>query len=193
MQGSATDGIGYEKKGIDSFNAVFAAWQTSNFWQPEIFSVDIDRSEATQLAEIPELKAHQDFRQLDNGWVAWGATDNSGTARRIVWSLPSGRKTYDISKTGLRASLGSSPINTRINMVSVSPDGKWLAVSFSVTMGRGVGYGKTYVLRTEDSRVLFEHSEAAAVAFIGNEFFAYDEYDSQKRMHQVRVLKVSQH
>lgn len=154
---------------------------------PTYFSIDIDKGEVTKLAEINELKAHQHFRLLDNGWVAWGALDDSTVSKRIVWSLPSGREFYDLASPDLLGLVGAN-----IWMAAVSPDGKWFAVSFEVRKGgRGTGrYEKTYVLRTKDKQIVFDRPVMTAVAFIGNEFFAYNEYDKQKRIHQVHVVKI---
>gem|GEM_PF-6975139 len=77
-------------------------------------------------------------------------------------------------------------------MVTVSPNGKWISVSFTTNMGRGTGSGKTYVLRTRDKRILFDHPASADTAFIGDEFFAYGEYSYPKHTHQTHVLKLPQ-
>ncbi len=151
---------------------------------PVFYSVAIDTSVATELARVPELKRLVNFRRLDHGWVAWGAPNqNSVSVTKVVWSLPAGRQEYEVQP---KISLHQRSLHS----VAVSPDGQWIALGINQKLGRSPGSDQVEVLRTSDGGISFHRADAHDVAFIGNDYFAYGEFNGQKKSHQIHILKV---
>lgn len=92
---------------------------------------------------VESLVTSNDFRRVDDGWVAWNSTTDDGAAH-LAWSLAagSGRKTFPLSY---------------FETVSVSPDGRLIAVSASA--GSALNDKEAIVLlRASDGRELFHQA-----------------------------------
>jgi hypothetical protein len=120
------------------------------------------------------------FLILEDGWVAWDAYKENENYR-VGWSLPQGRGTHRILK-------GRS-----ITALAVCPDGKYLALSVTTSLNIGDIKDSVYVLRASDGSEVFRRYlptfARSDVAFLGNSYFAYTDWDGTNS--QVRVLRVA--
>lgn len=151
-----------------------------------VYATDIDSSRAIKFAEVPELDDDFNFLRFGKGWVAWsGDRGAAGSSAKVVLWLPSGRRVY--SATNFIESLVA---DAHIDTVSVSPNGRWLAFSSSLGISRLLSYERTRIIDVQKDRVAITLNHSTPVAFIGNQFVAYGEYDGSRLRHQTRVLSI---
>ena len=119
------------------------------------------------------------FRKVEGGFVAWDSYQEE-EAYRIEWSLPAGKGLYRI------------PLGRGIASLAVSPDGRYIAVSVNTRLSIGDIDDAVFVIRASDGAEVFRRYlkvyTRSAVAFLGDEFFAYTE--SRDRPDGLRVLKI---
>ena len=119
------------------------------------------------------------FRKVEGGFVAWDSYQEKD-AYRIEWSLPGGAGLYRI------------PLGRGITSLAVSPDGRYIAVSVNTNLSIGDIDDSVFVIRASDGAEVFRRYlkvyTRSAVAFLGDEFFAYTE--SRDSPDGLRVLKI---
>lgn len=138
-------------------------------------ALGLDGSVAWGPIEAPVAAQQDTFRYLGaNDWLAWDAYVEK-QAYRLAW--PSG--TYAI------------PRGSVITSAALSADGRLAAVSSSTGLNIGSVPDKILALRTADRAVVFRKTlpryTRAQVAFLGNEYFAYSDFDGTRSA--VRVLR----
>lgn len=120
------------------------------------------------------------FLRVGQGWVAWDAY-RENAPYRVVWSLPNGRGTHQVLK------------GRGITAVAVNPGGTYVAISVTTALNIGHIKDAVYVLRTSDGQEVWRRYlptyARSSVAFLGDEFFAYTDWDGAHAT--VRVLKVA--
>jgi hypothetical protein len=96
------------------------------------------------------------FRRVTGGWIAWDNLRLDDRAVRLQWSLPEGKDSHEFP-------------SARIESVSVTPDGKRVAVS-APAANRLTDKGSIVVLGLPEGKVLFQRDLDAfirpAVAFL---------------------------
>jgi hypothetical protein len=120
------------------------------------------------------------FLRAGSGWVAWDAAREPEEPYRVAWSLPGGRGTHRV----LRGRV--------ITAVAVDPSGAYLAISTTTSLNFGHIKDAVYVLRTSDGKEVWRRYlpayARASLAFLGDELFAYTDWDGVHAT--VRVLQI---
>lgn len=133
------------------------------------------------LAEAPKAPAHPTHRllRLKAGWVSWDVYRDEGRSR-LAWHLNG------------REGLHEVPKGRGINAVSVSPDGRMIAVSVGPNLRIGSVKDAVYVIRAADGTELYRRFLSAysrsQPAFLGNRRLAYTDTSGAEPV--VRVLEV---
>jgi len=119
------------------------------------------------------------FLSFDKGWVAWDAYRDS-EPYRVAWSLANRRGTHQVLK------------GRGITSVAVNPNGTYVAVSTTTSLNIGHIKDAVYVLRTSDGAEVWRRYLPAyarsSVQFLGNQYFAYTDWDGVHA--SVRVLSL---
>jgi hypothetical protein len=119
------------------------------------------------------------FLRVGPGWVAWDAY-REDAPYRVAWSLPSGHHTHQVLK------------GRGITAVAVSPNSAYVTLSTTTTLNIGHIKDAVYVLRASDGQEVWRRYLPAytrsSVAFLGNGYFAYTDWDGSHTT--VRVLQI---
>jgi hypothetical protein len=146
----------------------------------EVFAVDREGHLLWGPARLDGIEhPYQNFRRLDDGWVAWDGYRDEG-AYRVAWSLSNGDGVYEVPK-------GRS-----ITSVTVEPSGRLIGVSVSPAYNIGSVRDAVFVLRTKDGREVYRRYfppySRSEIAFLGSTFFAMNLYEEGQS--EVAVLRV---
>ncbi len=137
--------------------------------------------EIVPVARAPRHRTHPTHRylRLDSGWVSWDVYRDKGRAR-VAWHLNG------------RAGLHEVPKGRGIRAVSVSADGRLIAVSVGGNLRIGSVKDAVYVIRAADGKELYRRFLPAYArsqpAFLGHDHLAFTAMDGDKPV--VRILKV---
>jgi hypothetical protein len=119
------------------------------------------------------------FLRVGGGWVAWDAY-REHESYRVAWLLPIGRGTHPVLK------------GRGISAVAVNPAGTYVAISTTSLLNVGRIRDTVYVLRTRDGAEVWRRYMPpymrSSVAFLGDRFFAYTEWNGIQD--SVRVLRI---
>lgn len=135
----------------------------------------------TPVAEAPRPGIHptQRYIRLDRGWVSWDVYRDKGRAR-VAWRLD--------GRTGLH----EVPKGRGIRAVSVSADGRLIALSVGGNLRIGSVKDAVYVIRAADGKEVYRRFltpyARSQPAFLGRDRLAFTAQDGDKPV--VRVLKV---
>ena len=120
------------------------------------------------------------FRYLDGQWAAWDAYVEN-TRYRLGWSTHDGKGQYDVPKG---RSITSAAIDAR---------GRYVAASTTTSLNIGAIKDTVVALRTRDGSEVFRRSlpsyARSQLAFIGDGYFAYSDFDGTRS--RIRVLRVT--
>jgi hypothetical protein len=147
--------------------------------QNSLMVIDFDGAHRGQplVAEGVDPQATT-FLRVGQGWVAWDAYRENGPYR-VAWSLPNGRGTHQVLK------------GRGITAVAFNPSGTYVAISTTTALNIGNIKDAVYVLRTTDGKEVWRRYQPtyarSPVAFLGDKFFAYTDWDGTHTA--VQVLK----
>lgn len=115
------------------------------------------------FAPNPDTEPTQRYSRLKDGWASWDVYRDEGR-HRVAWSLPAGKGMHEVLK------------GRGIHDVSLSPDGRLIAVSVGPNTRIGSLKDSLYVLRAADGvevfrRILPPYSRSKP-AFLGNSHLA---------------------
>ena len=120
------------------------------------------------------------FRYLDGQWAAWDAYVEN-TRYRLGWSTHDGKGQYDVPKG---RSITSAAIDAR---------GRYVAASTTTALNIGAIKDTVVALSTRDGGEVFRRSlpsyARSQLAFIGDGYFAYSDFDGTRS--RIRVLRVT--
>jgi hypothetical protein len=121
------------------------------------------------------------FRYLDGQWAAWDAYVEN-RRYRLGWATHVGQLEYEVPK-------GRS-----ITSAAIDAAGRYVAASTTTSLNIGAIKDTVVVLRTKDASEVFRRALPAyarsQVAFIGDSYFAYSDFDGTRSW--TRVLRMSE-
>jgi hypothetical protein len=135
----------------------------------------------TPLAQAPRHTTHptQRYLRLDSGWVSWDVYRDKGRSR-VAWHLQG------------RAGLHEVPKGRGINAVSVSGDGRLIAISVGGNLRIGTVKDAVYAIRAADGKELYRRFLPAHArsqpTFLGQDHLAFTAMDGDIPV--VKILTV---
>ena len=116
------------------------------------------------------------FRWLNDGWVAWDGYREAGRSR-VVWDLANGRGTLDLPK------------GRRISSLSVSADGRMIALSTSSNLRIGDTPSAIIIFRTNDGEEIYRRYQGKHIrsnlAFLGSRHLAVTRFQEGREFVEV--------
>lgn len=147
---------------------------------------------ALTIDGVPEgTGGPMNMRRVGSGWIAWGDYTNiHQQPLTVAWALAAGRGTH-------RASTPIAPAqHPKIDLVALSADEKYFAVSVGLATRMKLSHARIYVVRVRDQKIVWERAMANAtfngVAFLGTDRFAFSDYDKGRQRHVTRVLRLEE-
>jgi hypothetical protein len=121
------------------------------------------------------------FRYLDGQWAGWDAYVEN-TRYRLGWSTQKGQGQYE------------APKGRSITSAALDAHGRYVAVSTTTSLNIGSIKDAVVVFRTVDGSEVFRRAlptySRSQVAFLGDGYFAYSDFDGARS--RTRVLRVSE-
>ena len=120
------------------------------------------------------------FRYLDGQWAAWDAYVED-VRYRVGWSTQLGKGQYE------------APKGRSITSAAIDARGRYVAASTTTSLSIGAIDDTVVALRTSDGREIFRKTlpryARSQVAFIGDGYFAYTDFDGTRSV--TRVLRMT--
>lgn len=147
----------------------------------EVLELDGSGALTHRALALPDIETGSGgFKRVDGGWVAWDRYRDSG-AYRVVWRLIGGAGEVVI------------PRGRGIESLSVSPDGRLIALSVVSTLNIGSTKSAVFVVRTADGVEVYRRYDPkfarVRLAFVGADHLAMTRAQGQRGW--VDVYKIS--